>query len=131
MIMRVIRVGDIVEVTITGVQPYGAFALLPNHLTGLIHISEISEGFVKDIENFVHKGEKVRVKVIDIDTKTNQAKLSLKALDSKSKRRDRRLSYKNQRKQIQETPNGFEPLRKMLPIWITQEMKKLEDREHD
>lgn len=123
--MKMIKVGDIVEVTITGVQPYGAFALLPNHTSGLIHISEISEGFVKDIENFVHKGEKVRVKVIDIDLKTNQAKLSLKALDTKSKRRDRRLNYKNQKRQIRETPKGFEPLRQMLPIWINQEMKTI------
>ena len=123
--MKMIKVGDIVEVTITGVQPYGAFALLPNHTSGLIHISEISEGFVKDIENFVHKGEKVRVKVIDIDLKTNQAKLSLKALDTKSKRRDRRLNYKNQKRQIRETPKGFEPLKQMLPVWINQEMKTI------
>lgn len=129
--MKMVKIGDIVEVTITGVQPYGAFATLPNHLTGLIHISEISEGFVKDIENFVHKGEKVRVKVIDMDNKTNQAKLSLKAIDSKSKRRERRLSYKNQRKQIRETPKGFEPLKEMLPIWITEELMKLEEKIHD
>ncbi|MFQ6862888.1 MAG: CvfD/Ygs/GSP13 family RNA-binding post-transcriptional regulator [Beduini sp.] len=129
--MKMIKIGDIVEVTITGVQPYGAFATLSNHLTGLIHISEISEGFVKDIENFVHKGEKVRVKVIDIDNATNQAKLSLKAIDSKSKRRERRLSYKNQRKQIRETPKGFEPLKEMLPIWITEELMKLEEKIHD
>lgn len=127
MIMKMIKIGDIVEVTITGVQPYGAFALLPDHLTGLIHISEISEGFVKDIENFVHKGEKVRVKVIDMDHQTNQAKLSLKAIDSRFKRKDRRLSYKNQRKQIQETPKGFEPLKQMLPIWMEQEISKLEE----
>ena len=36
-----VHVGDIVDVTITGIQPYGAFALLPDGSSGLIHISEI------------------------------------------------------------------------------------------
>lgn len=126
--MKMIKAGDIVEVTITGIQPYGAFALLPNHSTGLIHISEISEGFVKDIENFVHIGQTIKVKVLDIDNVTHQAKLSLKALDGKSKRRDRRLNYKCQRKQVRETPKGFEPLRQMLPVWIKDELKRLEDK---
>ena len=40
-----IEPGDIVTVTITGIQPYGAFAVLPDHTSGLIHISEISRVF--------------------------------------------------------------------------------------
>ena len=54
-----IAVGDIIEVSITGIQPYGAFALLPNGDSGLIHISEISDKFVRNIESFVHLGEKI------------------------------------------------------------------------
>ena len=38
---------DIIDVKITGIQPYGAFALLPDNSTGLIHISEISDKFKK------------------------------------------------------------------------------------
>ena len=34
-----VKVGDIIDVTITGIQPYGAFASLPDHSSGLIHIS--------------------------------------------------------------------------------------------
>lgn len=118
-----VKIGEIVEVTITGIQPYGAFALLPDYSTGLIHISEISEGFVKNVENFVHKGEKISVKIIDIDQETHQAKLSLKAIDYRSKRRDRRHGFRHQKQPIKETPKGFEPLRQMLPIWIAQENK--------
>ena len=61
-----VHVGDIVDVTITGIQPYGAFALLPDGSSGLIHISEISDGFVRDVNQFVFYGEQVKVKVIDI-----------------------------------------------------------------
>ena len=42
-----IKRGDIIDVKITGIQPYGAFASLPDNSTGLIHISEISDKFFK------------------------------------------------------------------------------------
>ena len=82
MVPKVKR-GDIVDVKITGIQPYGAFASLPDNSTGLIHISEISDKFVKSIDSFVKVGEFIKVKVIDFDEETNHAKLSLKAIDNR------------------------------------------------
>ena len=61
-----IRVGDIVKGMITGIQPYGAFVSLDNGYKGLIHISEISERYVRDVHSFVHMNERVSVKVLDI-----------------------------------------------------------------
>lgn len=113
-----VKIGDIIDVTITGIQPYGAFAALPDHTSGLIHISEISDKFVRNVESFVHIGDSIRVKVIDIDEKNKQAKLSLKAIHT-AKRKYKR-AYKNQREKIQETPLGFQPLKEKLPIWIEQ-----------
>ena len=55
-----VHVGDIVDVTITGIQPYGAFALLPDGSSGLIHISEISDGFVRDVNQFVFMENRLR-----------------------------------------------------------------------
>lgn len=119
-----VKTGDIIDVTITGIQPYGAFASLPDHSSGLIHISEISDKFVRNVESFVHVGEVIRVKVIDIDEKSHQAKLSLKAIHS-AKRKYKR-AYKNQREKIQETPLGFNPLKEKLPEWIAQGIIKEE-----
>lgn len=113
-----LKVGQIVEVSITGVQPYGAFALLPDGTSGLIHISEISDHFVRSIENFVHVGQSIKVKILDIDPSTHQAKLSLKAIDQHLKRREKRTTYRHPRRLIRETPSGFAPLASMLPIWI-------------
>ena len=45
--------GQIVEGVITGIQSYGAFVSLDKYSSGLIHISEISDGFVKEICNIV------------------------------------------------------------------------------
>ena len=120
-----IEPGDIVTVTITGIQPYGAFAVLPDHTSGLIHISEISDRFVADVHNFVDVGDEVKVKVLDIDQQTHQAKLSLKAIH-RHKRRYRRTAY-FKRSPIAETPKGFAPLKEQLPRWIKRGITKEED----
>lgn len=120
-----VKVGDIIDVTITGIQPYGAFASLPDHSSGLIHISEISDKFVRSVENFVRVGDVIRVKVIDIDEKTHQAKLSLKALHTVKRKHKR--AYKNQREKIQETPLGFQSLKEKLPAWIEAGIRQEEE----
>jgi len=114
-----IEIGDVIDVVITGIQPYGAFALLPDNTSGLIHISEISDRFVRNISSYVQIGGTARVKVLDIDPDTHQAKLSLKAIRREPKRKYYR-SYRSNRQPIIETPKGFEPLKEMLPIWIEQ-----------
>lgn len=119
MVPKVKR-GDIVDVKITGIQPYGAFASLPDNSTGLIHISEISDKFVKSIDSFVKVGEFIKVKVIDFDEETNHAKLSLKVIDNRYRRRNKRVYYKNPRRSIIETPNGFTPLAKAMEKWLKQ-----------
>ena len=115
-----IKRGDIIDVKITGIQPYGAFASLPDNSTGLIHISEISDKFVKSIDSFVKVGEFIKVKVIDFDEETNHARLSLKAIDSRYRRRNKRVYYKNPRRLIVETPNGFKPLALAMEKWLKQ-----------
>ena len=60
-----IQVGDIVKGMITGIQPYGAFVALDNGHKGLIHISEISERYVRDVHSYVRLNERVSVKVLD------------------------------------------------------------------
>lgn len=115
-----IKRGDIIDVKITGIQPYGAFASLPDNSTGLIHISEISDKFVKNIDSFVKVGESIKVKVIDFDQETNHAKLSLKAIDNRYRRRNKRVYYKNPRRLIVETPNGFKPLALAMEKWLKQ-----------
>ena len=54
--MNIYKVGKIVKGTVTGIENYGAFVSLENDYTGLIHISEISYGYVKDISNYLKIG---------------------------------------------------------------------------
>ena len=84
--MSKIKVGDIVECVVTGVQSYGAFVLIANSINGFIHISEISKGFVRNIEDFVKVGETVYVKILELDEEDLRAKVSLKEIREVNKR---------------------------------------------
>ena len=91
-------VGEVVEGVITGIQPYGAFVYLDSKHNGLIHISEISERFVRDVHTYVKINERVKVKILDIDEDGIHFKLSLKAVEANKARSLRK------RKMIQELP---------------------------
>ena len=119
------EIGEIVEGKITGIQAYGAFVALDDDTNGLIHISEISDGYVKDITRFVRVGDTVRVKIIDIDESTNQVRLSLKALHKK--RAHGRMGMFSHKATLPESKLGFLSIEKQLPIWI-QEAKKVDRR---
>jgi S1 RNA binding domain protein len=60
-------VGDIVEGKVTGVTTFGAFVALPEGKTGLVHISEISHDYVRDINDYVKDGQIVSVKIMTIE----------------------------------------------------------------
>jgi small subunit ribosomal protein S1 len=76
--------GQLVEVTISKLTKYGAFARLNDEyeLEGLIHISELSEDRVNHPRDVVHKGQTVAVRVIRVDTEQRQLGLSLKQVAS-------------------------------------------------
>ncbi len=56
-----------VEGTVTGITHFGAFVALPNGKTGLVHISEVADTYVRDINDFLHEQDPVRVKVLSMD----------------------------------------------------------------
>ncbi|MBQ6553351.1 MAG: S1 RNA-binding domain-containing protein [Clostridia bacterium] len=64
-----INVGDIFEGTVTGITNFGAFVALPDGKSGMVHISEVANVYVKDINEFVKDKQTVKVKVIGIDDK--------------------------------------------------------------
>jgi S1 RNA binding domain protein len=75
-----ITIGSVVEGTVTGIVPFGAFVLLPNGKTGLVHISEVADTFVHDVREYVQEQATVRVKVLGLDAKGKLA-LSIKQAD--------------------------------------------------
>lgn len=113
----VIKKGKIVKGIVTGIENYGIFVSLDSEYTGLIHISEISNGYVKDINEVAKIGDTISSEIIDIDEDTKRTKLSIKNMPSKINTR------KNSHKII-ETSLGFKTLAYKLPIWIEESLKK-------
>lgn len=62
-----IKVGDIIEGTVANITDYGAFVELTQDITGLIHISALSDEYVKRVEDVVKPGDRVTVEVLNID----------------------------------------------------------------
>ncbi len=82
-----IEVGSKVEGVVTGITNFGAFVELEEGETGLIHISEVADTYVKDISNYLKKDEKVKVKVINVDD-DGKIGLSIKQLEDPSERKE-------------------------------------------
>ena len=77
-----LEVGSIVEGKVTGLTAFGAFVSLPDDKSGMVHISEVSNVFVKDIKDHLSEGQEVKVKIIAI---SDEGKISLsikKAMES-------------------------------------------------
>lgn len=69
-----LEIGAIVEGKVTGLTAFGAFVSLPDGKSGMVHISEVSNSFVKDIKDFLKEGQDVKVKIVNI---TDEGKISL------------------------------------------------------
>ena len=76
-IERMVSVGDILEGKVVSVMAFGAFVDIGDNQSGLVHISEVSNEYVKEIGDHIKKGDKVKVKVIKIDD-SGRISLSIK-----------------------------------------------------
>lgn len=113
--MPVVKVGDVVKGKVTGIEDYGFFLLTEDDYTGLVHISEISDKFVRNVNDYVHLDEEIYAKVIEYNENEKKLRLSIKNLD-----------YRIEDRYNLDDENGFNPLKEQLPIWI-EEYKNKED----
>lgn len=77
-----LKVGSITSGKVQSVMPFGAFVSLPENKSGLVHISEITNEYIENINEYIKVGETVSVKVLDID-KSGKISLSIKKAKSK------------------------------------------------
>lgn len=82
-----IDVGSIVEGKVTGITNFGAFVELSNGKTGLVHISEVADAYVKDIKDFLNENDTIKVKVINVSE--GKIGLSIKQVNPKPPRERR------------------------------------------
>jgi len=80
---REIEKGMIVKGTVTRIEKFGVFVEIGAERPGLVHISEITHQYIKDPQQEVKVGEEVEAKVLDVNRRKKQIKLSMKALEEK------------------------------------------------
>ena len=89
-----LEIGQIVEGTVTGLTSFGAFVSLPEGKSGMVHISEVSNAFVKEIKDHLTEGQNVKVKIIGISDE-GKISLSIKKAMTEEQQRDSRSSRQN------------------------------------
>ena len=90
--------GDLVIATIETVTDYGAYAKLDEYeKRGLLHVSEISSSWIRNIRDFVREGQKLTLKVLRVDLEKGHIDLSLRRV-TKRERIEKVLSWKKERK---------------------------------
>ena len=90
-----LEIGAILEGKITGLTAFGAFVSLPDGKSGMVHISEVSTSFVKDIKEFLKVGQTVKVKVVGI---SEEGKISLSIRKAEAPEENSQQKEKNERK---------------------------------
>ncbi len=108
------EIGQIYEGKITSITNFGAFVTLPDGPDGMVHISEVSDRFVKNIQDVCHVGDVVKVKVISIADNGKIALSIKKAMDKPAFDKDK----------DKDKDKDFKPQQPRKPVRKPQEQKK-------
>lgn len=120
------EVGTIIKGKVTAIKPFGAFVALDEETQGLVHISQVAHGFVKDINDLLNVGDEVDVKIIGIDEAAGRISLSIretqpapeKPAASAKPRKQKRDSKPQQFVQQQKVEEGYNLLEDQLKKWL-------------
>ncbi|MCR4880046.1 MAG: S1 RNA-binding domain-containing protein [Bacilli bacterium] len=119
------QIGDLVIGKITSVKPYALFLSFENGNNGLLHISELSDSYIRDIEKFGSVGDEIKVKIISIDEENGFLRLSYKKVPEE----DRYSTHVNEsRIYLEEKEKDFSELERRLPIWIKETLDKVKEK---
>lgn len=106
-----IEVGNKLKGKITGIKKFGAFVELPEGKSGLVHISEVADNYVENVEDHLSVGDEVEVKVLSI---ADDGKISLSIKKAKDRPRKPRHSKANHGKPVRKTEDFEKKLSNFL-----------------
>jgi len=113
-----IKKGEIVYGKITNILGYGAFVSVGEY-DGLVHISEFSDNYVRDIYDYVRVGQQVKLKVLDVDDNNKKLRLSYKFLNK----------TRGIKGEVPKYDIGFQTLRDNIEGFIKKQLKEHADIE--
>ncbi|AIC95470.1 MULTISPECIES: S1 domain-containing post-transcriptional regulator GSP13 [Shouchella] len=117
--------GSIIEGKVTGIKPFGAFVAIDEKKQGLVHISEVAHGYVKDIADVLTVGDEVKVKVMSVDQESGKISLSIRATQEaparpQAKPRANTGGGARKPQAPQQKQQGFNTLEDKLKEWLKQ-----------
>lgn len=109
------QIGQLIIGKVIKVKPFAIFMSFEDGSEGLLHISEISDSYVRDIEKYGSKGDEIKVKVVSIDESNGYLRVSLKRVPPEE-------AYSTHSNNIRRAPEcnegDFYPLKERLDGWI-------------
>ena len=109
------EIGQLIIGKVTKVKPFALFMEFEGGVEGLLHISEISDSYIRDIEKFGSKGDEMKVKVVAIDETNGFLRVSLKKVPPEE-------AYSTHNNNVRKLPecdkDDFKPLADHLDGWI-------------
>ncbi len=112
---------------VTKIRPYAVFLEFSDGRNGLLHISEISDSYIRDIEKFVEVGDEIKVSILEVDPNDGFLRVSLKRVPSEEAYSTHTNSDK--RKNIIATNDEFATLKEKMPEWIENTLEKIKEGE--
>jgi len=97
-----VAVGDIHTGKVLKIKPFGAIVSLPGGVPGLVHISQITNGFVQDVGDVLAVGDEVDVRVVSIDQASGKISLSMKDIPQ-------RRAYEDEDEELDDYSYHYEP----------------------
>ena len=117
------EIGELLIGRVESVKPYALFLVFDDGEKGLLHISEISDSYIRDIERFGTEGDQLKVKVLAIDAHNGFMRVSLKQVPSE----EQFSTHTNEKRHIPNvSKESFKDLEEHLPEWIEEALKKAE-----
>lgn len=124
------EVGAVLKGKITSITKFGAFVSLPESKNGMIHISEVANGFVKDINDFLKIGQEVEVRVCSVDEKGRIA-LSLKQVKQEEKSEKRTENQFFNKRSVPEVISEKKPSNESFEDMMSKFMKTSNEKISD
>ena len=116
--MKLPTAGDIAIGTVVEVYPSYAILLYDGGWTGLLHVSELSNSFIRSFQSFVKAGSLYATVVLSVDSERGNAKVSIKRLSEKARRK---AFFHSPSSHVQANPTA---LLEALPPWINETQKE-------
>ena len=124
------KVGDLIIGKVNQIRPYALFLTFEDGTNGLLHISELSDGYIRDIERFGSLGDEIKVRVLSIDPTNGFLRVSYKSVPENER-------YSTHDSSVRKVPQfdeaDFTDLAEKLPEWINETLAKAkkDDENHD